>query len=56
MKNNLLERVYYEQTKGVYVNRAFGGNCYHCITDGDIDAGITAGKKPGQGSRLPVEP
>jgi len=28
--------------KGVYVNRAFGSDCHHCVIDGDIDAGNAA--------------
>jgi hypothetical protein len=26
----------------IHVNRAFGGNCYHRITDGYFDAGTAA--------------
>jgi len=32
----------YEQTRGIYLNRAVGGNRYHCDIDGDIDAGTAA--------------
>jgi hypothetical protein len=44
-----VEECYCEQTKkGIYFNRAFGGDSYHCIIDGDIDAGFAAGKKTGK--------
>jgi hypothetical protein len=39
---------HYAHTKGLYFNRAFSGNCHHCITDGDIDAGPAAGERAGQ--------
>ena len=28
---------YYGQAKGLYVNRAVGRHCHHCIIDGGID-------------------
>ncbi len=46
---------HYGQTKGFYANRTFGGNRHHCIVDGDIDAGTTAGKETGKVGYLPVE-
>jgi hypothetical protein len=42
------EGYYYAQKNRVHINRAFGGNCHHCIIDGDIDAGFAAGKKTGK--------
>ena len=41
---------------GVYVNRAFGGNCYHCSIDVDIDAGTEPGEAAGEDGHLSVEP
>jgi len=38
---------YHAQTKGVYVNRAFGGDCHYRIIDGDTYAGAAAGEKAG---------
>jgi hypothetical protein len=43
---------YHARTKRIYVNRAFGGDCHHCLADGDIDAGAAAGKETGKGSCL----
>ena len=39
-----------------HVNRTFGGDCYHSIIDGDIDAGTTAREETGTGSCLSVKP
>ena len=50
------EGYYYAQKNRVHINRAFGGNCHHCIIDGDIDAGFAAGKKTGTSGCLSVEP
>jgi len=36
-RNKLENR--YEQTQGLYPNRASGRDCYRSVTDGDIDAG-----------------
>ena len=38
---------HYVRTKGVYVNRAFGGNCHSCVIIGVTDAGVGAGKGAG---------
>jgi hypothetical protein len=50
------ERLYCAQGKRLHVNRAFGGDCYHCVIDGDIDAGTAAGQETGKGGCLSVEP
>ncbi len=36
---------YVQTKKWIYANRASGGNRYHCIADGDPDAGSAARKK-----------
>jgi len=36
------------RAKWLYINRAFGGDCYRRIIDGNIDASTAAGKKTGQ--------
>jgi hypothetical protein len=35
------------RTKGLYVNRAFGSDCHHCVVDGDIDASVVESPKTG---------
>ena len=35
------------QTKRIYLNRAFGGDRYYCVIDGDLDAGTATGKGAG---------
>ena len=35
------------QTKRIYLNRAFGGDRYYCVVDGDLDAGTATGKGAG---------
>jgi hypothetical protein len=47
--------VYREQVKGFYFNRASGGNCYHCVIDGDTDAGTKPGKETGKNGCLSDE-
>ncbi|GAI85627.1 unnamed protein product, partial [marine sediment metagenome] len=39
---------------GLYANRASGGDRYYCAVDGDIDAGIAAGKETDKGGYLSV--
>ncbi len=34
-------------SNGVYVNRAFGGDCHCCVIDGDIAANAPAGQETG---------
>jgi hypothetical protein len=43
-------------TKRLYFNRAFGSDCYHCVTDGDPDAGAAARKETGKGRRVSIKP
>jgi hypothetical protein len=40
------------RTKRLYLNRAFGGDCYHRIIDGDIDAGVETGERTGAAGSL----
>ena len=47
---------HYGQTSGVYISRTFGGDCHHCVVDGDIDADIESGTETGKGGHLSVEP
>ena len=37
---------------GIHINRTFGGDSYHSIIDGNIDAGITAGEGTRQNDKL----
>jgi len=37
----------YKTNKWIYVNRASGGNRYHCVADVDPDAGSAACKETG---------
>jgi len=46
----------YEQTKSIYLNRTFGGDCHYRIVDGDIDAGTAAGEKAGKDCCLQIQP
>ncbi len=46
----------YAQSKRLYFNRAFGGDSYYRIIDGDIDASAAASKETGQGRRVSIEP
>jgi len=46
----------YARTKRLYFNRALGGDCHHCLVDGDIDAGTAARKETGKGRRVSIEP
>jgi len=34
---------HYAQAKRLYLNRAFGSDCHHCVIDSDIAAGTAAG-------------
>jgi hypothetical protein len=53
MKNVGLEEPFFErenrhvQVKRIYANRASGGDCHHCVIDGDIDAHAPARDKTG---------
>ena len=44
------------RTKRLYLNRAFGGDCYHRIIDGDIDAGPETSERTSQNNRMHDEP
>jgi hypothetical protein len=39
----------------IHVNRAFGGNCYHCVADGYFDAGTAAGEEAGPERCVPEQ-
>jgi len=43
------------RTKGLYVNRAFGGDCDYRAADGDTLAGAGAGQRAGKTSCLPQQ-
>ncbi len=45
----------YAQSKWLYINRAFGGDCYRRLIDGNIDASAAAGKEAGKGRSMSVE-
>jgi hypothetical protein len=45
-------RRYYGQAKRVHINRASGGNRYHCIIDGNSDADPEKGKGCSQANQL----
>jgi hypothetical protein len=47
---------YFGQAQRFYVNRTFGGNSYHCVVDGNIDAVASAGKETGKSGYVPVKP
>jgi hypothetical protein len=53
LPHNKLEHRH-EQANGLYVNRTSGGDCYHRIIDGDIDAGTITGKEAGKSNCLSV--
>jgi len=46
----------YAQSKWLYINRAFGCDCYHRVIDGDTDAGPAAGKETSKIGYLPGSP
>jgi hypothetical protein len=54
---NFLRETEYEhaQTKGIYLDRTLGGDCHHCLTDGDINARITTSEKTGKNSYMSVK-
>jgi len=45
---------HYGQTKGLYIGRASGGDCYYRDIDGDIVAGPTAGEKAGMDDYMQI--
>jgi hypothetical protein len=38
-----IEEYHHGKTKSIYINRAFGCDCYHCASDGDFNAGAAEG-------------
>jgi hypothetical protein len=52
VRNNDFESGKEKISNGVYVNRAFGGDCDYRAADGDTGARTGTGKEPGQSSGL----
>jgi len=46
----------YANTKGFYINRAFGGDRYNRIIDVDFNAGHAASEGASQNNRVLIEP
>jgi hypothetical protein len=59
LKNILQNREkenHHVQTKSFYFNRAFSGDCHHCLIDGHLDARAAARQETGQCRRLQIQP
>jgi len=55
-KVNREKEYHYEQTKRVYISRAFGSDSHYRATYVDINAGTGTGKETGKDGSLSVEP